>query len=129
MEQVKIAKIDEDQNLVFGWGYVSINKDGTQVIDHSQEMIDPEDLELAAYAFNLIFRETGEMHKGGAKGRSVESLVVTPDKLQAMGLAKDALPQGWWLGFYIDDDEVFDKVKKGEYNMFSIQGIANREEV
>lgn len=129
MEQVKIAKIDEDQNLVFGWGYVSINKDGTQVIDHSQEMIDPEDLELAAYAFNLIFRETGEMHKGGAKGRLVESLVVTPDKLQAMGLAKDALPQGWWLGFYIDDDEVFDKVKKGEYNMFSIQGIANREEV
>ncbi len=129
MEQVKIAKIDSDQNLVFGWGYVSINKDGTQVIDHSQEMIDPEDLELAAYAFNLIFRETGEMHKGEAKGRLVESLVVTPAKLEAMGLAKDALPQGWWLGFYIDDDQVFDKVKKGEYNMFSIQGIANREEV
>jgi len=121
-----VAKVDADQNLVFGWAYVSVDKDGSQVVDHSEEIIDPQDLETAAYLFNLRFRGTGEMHKGDAVGQLVESLVVTPDKLDAMGLAKDTLPIGWWLGFYIEDDGVFEKVKNGEYSMFSIQGTATR---
>lgn len=128
-EKGKVAKIDNDQNLVFGWAYVSIDKDGDQILDHSQEIVDPEDLEMAAYIFNLKFRDMGEMHEGDAVGKLVESVAITPDKLEAMGLEKDALPQGWWVGFYIPDDAVFEKVKSGEYDMFSIQGQAVREEV
>lgn len=124
-----IAKADPDQNLVFGWAYVSVDKSGDQVIDHSDEIIDPQDLETAAYLFNLRFRDTGEMHKGDAIGQLVESLAVTPDKLTAMGLQKDALPIGWWLGFYIEDDAVFEKIKSGKYSMFSIQGTATRVDV
>lgn len=127
-KELTIAKTVPDENLVFGWAYVSIRKDGQVVLDHSDEVIDIEDLEFAAYAFNLQFRETGEMHKGEAVGELVESFMITPAKIEAMGLAKDALPCGWWLGFYIENDEVFEKVKKGEYAMFSIQGIATREE-
>ena len=41
-----------------------------------------------------------------------------------MGLAKDALPLGWWVGFRVDDDAAWEGVKKGEYKMFSIQGVA-----
>jgi hypothetical protein len=129
MKEARIAKIDPDQNLVFGWAYVSIDRDGEGIIDHSTEMVDPEDLELAAYVFNLTFRETGVMHEGEAVGYLVESFIVTPEKLQVMGLESNALPQGWWLGFYIPDDEIFAKVKQGEYSMFSIQGVATREEV
>ena len=124
-----VVKIDQDQNLVFGWAYVSIDKEGGQVVDHSKEIIDPADLELAAYVFNLRFRESGVMHQGDAVGKLVESLVVTPDKLESMGLEKNALPQGWWLGFYIEDDEVFAKIKNGQFSMFSIQGRAMREEL
>lgn len=127
-KEVRVSKVDEDRNLVFGWAYVSLGKDGGQVVDHSEEVIDPQDLEDAAYLFNLSFRETGVMHKGDAVGRLVESFVSTPAKAESMGLAKEALPVGWWVGFYIDDDEVFDKVKKGEFSMFSIQGRATREE-
>lgn len=129
MKEARIAKIDPDQNLVFGWAYVSIDRDGEGIIDHSSEMVDPEDLELAAYVFNLTFRETGVMHEGEAVGYLVESFIATPEKLQVMGLESNALPQGWWLGFYIPDDEIFAKVKQGEYSMFSIQGVATREEV
>lgn len=129
MKEARIAKIDPDQNLVFGWAYVSIDRDGEGIIDHSSEMVDPEDLELAAYVFNLTFRETGVMHEGEAVGYLVESFIVTPEKLQVMGLESNALPQGWWLGFYIPNDEIFAKVKQGEYSMFSIQGVATREEV
>lgn len=127
-KDLTIAKTIPDENLVFGWAYVSVEKDGQIILDHSDEVIDIEDLEYAAYAFNLQFRETGELHKGESVGQLVESFIITPAKLEAMGLEKDALPLGWWLGFHVEDDEVFEKIKKGEYAMFSIQGIATREE-
>lgn len=124
-----IAKVDEFKQLVFGWASVAIRKDGEVVIDSQQDVIEPEELEMAAYAFNLQFRKTGEMHQGEAKGELVESFVVTPEKLEKMGLPKDALPVGWWVGFHIPDEEVFKKVVTGKYSMFSIQGRAVREEV
>lgn len=124
-----IAKVDEFRHLVFGWASVSITKHGDTVIDHQEDIIEPDELETAAYAFNLQFRKTGEMHVGEAKGDLVESFVVTPDKLEKMGLPQDALPVGWWVGFYIPDEEVFQKVRDGTYKMFSIQGRAIREEV
>ena len=129
MPDVTITKTDEQRNLVFGWAYTSVTKDGEQVIDHSGEMIDPVDLEDAAYLFNIAFRKTGEMHEGDALGELVESFVSTEEKQKMMGLPSGTLPQGWWVGFYIDDDQVFEKVKSGEYQMFSIQGRASREEV
>ena len=124
-----VVKIDEDRNLVFGWAYVSVSKTGMPVVDHSGEMIDPADLEDAAYVFNLVFRDSGVMHKGEAVGKLIESLVTTPDKLEKLGLPPGALPVGWWVGFYIEDDEIFAKVKSGEYQAFSIQGQAAREVV
>jgi len=124
-----VAKVDEQNNLVFGYAYVSVDKDGSQIVDHSGELIDPNDLEMAAYAFNLQFRESGVMHEGDAVGHLVESLAITEQKLEAMGLEKNALPQGWWLGFYIPNNDVFQKVKEGTYSMFSIQGKAIAEEV
>jgi len=124
----KIAKIDAEQRLVFGWANVAIEKSGDQIVDAHGDKIDIEDLETAAYDFNLTFRATGTSHVGVSKGRLVESFVVTPEKLEAIGLAKDALPLGWWVGFRVDDDAAWEGVKKGDYRMFSIQGIASRED-
>lgn len=39
------------------------------------------------------------------------------------------MPVGWWIGFRVTDDDVWEKVKSGEYSMFSIGGTAIREEV
>jgi hypothetical protein len=128
-EPFAITKADGDQNLVFGWANVSIRKDGEQVEDSQGDLIDPGDLEMAAYQFNLDFRETGVMHEGEAVGYLIESFMVTPEKLTKMGLATDALPTGWFVGFYVPDDEVFAKVKDKTFSMFSIQGHAVKEEV
>jgi hypothetical protein len=124
MERVNIVKVDAEQRLVFGWANVAVRKDGETVTDSHNHQIDPDDLENAAYLFNLQFREMNERHTEMCKGQLVESLAVTPDKLEAMGLKKDALPQGWWVGFYVQDDGCWEKVKKGEYSMFSIEGTA-----
>lgn len=123
--ECQVLKV-EDERLVFGWANIAASIDGELVVDSHSDTIPPSVLEKAAYEYVLRFREAGEMHTGGSVGRLVESFVVTPQKLEAMGLAKDALPTGWFVGFKIDDAEVWAKVKTGEYPAFSIQGRAKR---
>lgn len=129
--KAKIAKLDEDRQLVFGWANVCVRTDGEQVVDSQNDIIDPDDLEDAAYNFVLSagVDGTGEEHEGPSKGRLVESVFVTPSKLAAMGLAKNALPTGWWVGFHVEDKQAWKAVKSGKYKMFSIQGVSRRQEV
>ncbi len=126
---IAITKTDAARQQVFGWSSVALTKDGHPLVDRQDDVIDPDDLEDAAYAFNLQFRELNERHKGLTKGYLIESFVVTPEKLQKMGLPSNALPMGWWTGFYIPDAEVFAKVVSGEYAMFSVEGTASREKL
>jgi cation transport regulator ChaB len=125
----RIAKLDAAEHLVFGWASVAIRKDGEALEDLQGDLIDPEDLEQAAYQFVLHFGETGVAHQGETVGHLVESLVVTKQKLAAMGLDADALPQGWWVGFYVPDEDVWRRIEDGTYRMFSVQGTAQREPV
>lgn len=124
-DQFAIRKLNEDENLVFGWASVAVQKDGNILEDQQGDVIDPTVLEKAAYEFVMEFREADEMHNQVTKGHLVESFVSTPEKLQALGLAADALPQGWWVGFHVAPD-VFAKIKSGQYKMFSIEGTAER---
>lgn len=122
-----VRKVDESKNLVFGWASVAVQKDGTVVEDSQGDLIDPADLEDAAYAFTLNYREGDEMHTEEVKAHLVESVVFTPEKLEKLGLPPASLPTGWWTGFYIPDNAVFAKVQDGTYAMFSIGGMAQRE--
>ena len=127
--EVGISKVDDDRRLVFGWASVSVTKDGTQVVDREGDMIDPRDLEDAAYSFVLDFGEANVNHQGPVVGQLVESFVSTPDKLEALGLDADALPVGWWAGWYIEDDAAWQGVKDGRFKAFSIEGVATAEAV
>lgn len=131
MSEFRIYKTDEDQHLVFGWASVSITVTGEPLEDRQHDMIEPEDLEEAAYEYVLNFRETGEEHLPGyrKKGRLVESCVFTPEKQKAMGIPPGTLPVAWWIGFKIDDEDTWQRVKNGTYRMFSIEGRAQREEI
>lgn len=123
-----IAKMDDDKRLVFGWASISFTADGEQLEDLQHDIIDPDDLEEAAYEYVLNFRDTGEEHRPHLrkKGKLVESCVFTAEKQKAMGLPDGILPVGWWIGFKIEDDEAWEKVKNGTYRMFSIEGKAQR---
>ena len=66
------------------------------------------------------------MHKRRGIGLLVESVVFTPDKQEAMGIPAGTIPSGWWIGLKITDNAVWEKVKDGTYNMFSIEGDAVR---
>ena len=123
-----IYKTDDDKRLVFGWASVSITVDGEQLEDRQKDIIDPEDLEEAAYEYVLNFRDTGEEHISTMrkKGKLVESCVFTAEKQKAIGIPEGILPIGWWIGFKIEDDAAWERVKNGTYRMFSIEGKANR---
>ena len=125
----KVQKSNDEKRLAFGWASISQDEEGKTLIDLAGDIIEPETLEKAAYNFVMLYREGGEMHERGDCAVLVESIVFTPEKLKALGLAEDALPTGWWIGFYVTDDDVWEKVKSGEYPMFSIEGKAIREEV
>lgn len=126
-EAMKVAKINEDEQLVFGWASVSADVEGRLVVDSHGDVIFPEELEKAAYEYVLFERAAGERHEGGQVGSIVESVVLTQQKAEAMGI--DAPYTGWWIGVKIDDPEIFAKVKSGEYEMFSIEGTAFVEEM
>lgn len=127
-ESFSIFKTDDDKRLVFGWASISITVEGEQLEDRQKDMIDPEDLEEAAYEYVLNFRDTGEEHVSTMrkKGKLVESCVFTAEKQKAIGIPEGTLPIGWWIGFKIEDDAAWERVKNGTYKMFSIEGKANR---
>lgn len=123
-----ITKIDDDKRLVFGWASISCTSDGEQLEDLQKDIIDPEDMEESAYEFVLNFRDTGELHNPNLrqKGKMVESVVFTVEKMKAMGIPEGILPVGWWVGFKIEDDAAWEKVKNGTYKMFSVEGTGQR---
>ena len=125
----KIAKSIEDKRIAFGWASIAKDEAGNDLVDLSDDIIEPDTLENAAYEFVKLYREGGEMHERGGCATLVESIVFTPEKMSAMGIPDGTLPTGWWIGFHVTDDEVWSKVKSGEYPMFSIEGEAVREPV
>lgn len=126
-----VYKADDDHRLVFGWASVAVTVTGEELEDRQHDIIDPEDLEDAAYEYVLNFRDTGEEHLPGyrKKGKLVESCVLTKEKQRAMGIPDGVIPVGWWIGFKIDDEDTWNRVKNGTYKMFSIEGKATREPV
>lgn len=125
----KIMKSDDEKMLAFGWANVSMRIDGELIEDWQADIIEPEELENAAYEYVLLYREGGEMHERGGAAVLIESVVFTEEKMQAMGIPAGTLPVGWWIGFKVTDKDVWEKVKDGTYPMFSIEGEAERVEV
>jgi hypothetical protein len=125
-QNMEIAKYYDDEQLVFGWASVAKDAKGTRPLDWQDDYVDAEDLEQAVYKFNLDYRETNEMHSGPVKGQLVESIMFTKEKMAAMGIPEGTVPEGWWVGFKIDDKEAYQKVKNHIYKMFSIEGSGQR---
>lgn len=136
----EFSKFDEDKQVAFGWASIA-DIDGKPVVDRQNDVIKIDDLEEAAYSYVLKSRVGGEMHrreislgqsvgKRGTKPRHVatliESMVFTPEKIEKMGLPPGSVPNGWWIGFKVHDEGVWEKVKKGDYAAFSIHGKGRR---
>jgi hypothetical protein len=128
----EFSKMDTDKRQVFGWASVTA-VDGVPVTDLQEDEIDLEEIEKAAYSYVAKSRVGGNMHKKTIDGSPVhvsdmiESFVVTPEKKQTLHLGNDT-PEGWWVGFQVNDDETWDAAKNGELVGFSIHGTGKRRD-
>lgn len=128
-KKFQIKKSDDEKMQAFGWASVALTENGEVLEDWQHDIIEPEELEQAAYKFVNLYREGGEMHERGGVAYLIESVVFTEEKMMAMGIPEDVLPVGWWIGFQVTDADVWERVKNGTYSMFSIEGEAQRIEV
>lgn len=118
---------DIEQQLIFGWANVTVQEDGTTPFDWQGDIMETEILESAAYNYVLAHGLANQEHSWGTEcGWLVESMMFTKEKMDALGIPEGIVPEGWWVGFYIPDPDVYKKVKDGTYNMFSIEGYATR---
>lgn len=121
----KFKDINADKRQVFGWAYVANSADGSVVVDHSGDVVKIDELEKASYEFVKSSRKAGEMHERIGVGTLIESMIFTKEKQELLGIEKGYIHEGWWVGFEVEQ-EVFDKIKSGEYKAFSIGGTGKR---
>jgi len=128
---ISITKVDEENQMVFG--FFNVNKiDGELVEDLQGHLMETKELEKGAYDFVLNARDQGESHTKIGVGSLVESFMFTKEKTDAivqtvkkMGVKDPVINlgiEGWWGGFHVTDPDTWDKVKKGNYPMFSVGG-------
>lgn len=123
------SKVNADKQQVFGWASI-VEMNGEPVVDLQGDYIAIDEVEKAAYTYVHKSRKGGDMHlrEGDAPvamSDMIESFVVTPEKKAAMHLP-DETPTGWWVGYQVNDPDLWSKVKSGERTGFSIHGRGMR---
>lgn len=69
-------------------------------------------------------------HNETLVAKAVESIVLTPEKMDAMGIQKAGMPQGaWWITWKVVDDAAWDLVDSGLLKSMSIGGRGRRTPV
>lgn len=102
----QVKKTNNEKMQAFGWASVAIAENGETLEDWQGDIIEPDELESAAYKFVDLYREGGEMHERGGVAYLIESVVFTEEKMAAMGIPEGTLPVGWWIGFQVTDADV-----------------------
>lgn len=121
-----ISKADAEQQIVYGWAYITHDRNGEVVIDKSGDFVDDvEEIQKAAVDFMLHHRASDLDHTNIKGGEVIESMVFTPDKKKAMGIPPGVLPDGWWIGVKCSDEQ-WKGYKEGR-TAFSIHGAGTRK--
>lgn len=121
-----VHKSDAEKRQVFGFFNV-VEVNGVPVVDSQGDVISSTDLEESVYKYMKFSRMGDERHDGRCKATLIESMYFSKEKQAALGI--DLGFVGWWGGFEIHDSAMWEKVKNGEYQSFSIGGTGRREQL
>lgn len=120
---VPIFKADDsgDEQIVMGPVLIPDEEDG------QEDIYDEEAVEDAAHYWMESWQMVGEMHTSvlDEKQFSVLESYIAPVDFVLNG--NDVKKGTWLLMLHIIDDDLWQKIKDGELNAFSIGGIANVE--
>ena len=117
----EITKFDDEQRIAYGWFSV-IEEDGEPVLDAHNHVISEETLTKAVHKFVVDSRAGKVMHRGKRVADIVETLVLSNDVQDALGI--DLGKVGWFGAMKFRDEATWKLVKSGELPAFSIGGTA-----
>ena len=121
----EIIKSDTERRIVWGWASV-ISENGDPIVDTQGDYIPAEEMEKMADQFMTDVRVAKAMHRGSQIGEVIHSFPMTKEIAKAFDL--DSKYEGWIIGMKVHDDEMWAKVKSGEYGAFSIGGKGERHD-
>jgi len=121
----KVLKVDNEQRIIFGWASVT-KVDGELVVDRQGDVMKTETLHTAVNKFMKDVRIGKVMHKGEQTGDIIHSFPVSKDIMEALGIQTNK--EGWIVGYYTSDDDLWKSIQSGEYTEFSIGGRGVKEE-
>lgn len=116
---VKVIKSDDEaERLVYGIVYEP------DTIDAHGDFADAKTIEKAAHEFMLKYRQIDKNHDFVAGvGEVVESYIAPAD----MDLNGEPVKKGTWILTTKADEETWEAVKKGEFQGYSLAGVAETE--
>ncbi|EJV42168.1 hypothetical protein IEK_05834 [Bacillus toyonensis] len=116
---VKVIKSDDEaERLVYGIVYEP------DTIDSHGDFADEKTIEKAAHEFMLKYRQIDKNHDFVAGvGEVVESYIAPAD----MELNGEPVKKGTWILTTKADEETWEAVKKGEFQGYSLAGVAETE--
>lgn len=121
----EFKRLEPARQIALGWASV-VSVGGADIVDKQDDILDLESLDVAVHGYMIESRDTGEMHRTFGIGKVVGSLVVTPEKLSALGMTSDRM--GWVVEVYVEDADVWAKVADGTYPAFSIGGVGSYDD-
>jgi hypothetical protein len=121
--KARIAKVDSDMGIVFGYAIVC-KEGGEDYFDNDSsgysEHIPEQTMLSAAKDFAKTARTAKEMHTGDSIGCNLFLFPLTTDIAKALGLTAEKT--GLLVGMSPDDPGVLAKFADGTYTGFSIGG-------
>ncbi len=123
----KVAKVDTDLGLVFGWAIVC-KIDGEDHFDLQDDHIPEKVMLTATTDFMANSRVAKTMHIDGSElpGSILFALPLTTDIAKALDLTTNKT--GLIIAMQPGDDKVLAKFASGEFTGFSIGGIRGEDE-
>jgi len=89
--------------------------------DLQGDVVSKDDIRQAAHDFLISSREAGISHQSPAPASSVESYLAPTD----MALGNQKIDEdSWIIGIKVDSEEIWQAVKSGIFNSFSIGALA-----
>lgn len=131
-----VALENNEKHMIFGaalrpdFPIYRRDEEGEYYLEFSKEAVE----KLARnFMLNGLQKCFNEQHAYATEGITItESWIkadMEKDKSVVIGLDKD-LPLGtWFIGAYCENDDVWDKVKNGTYNGFSVEAICDVSEL
>lgn len=115
---VKVTKADQEKRIVYGIVYEP------EEVDTDGDFAKAAEIEEAAHNYLMNSRIVGAQHGAVAKAEVVESYIAPSD----IEFAGQPVKKGSWVvAVKVHDEDMWAKVKKGEYTGFSMGGYADAD--